>query len=68
MLRIFWTVMAGLTAAGLMLVLTAHTNLQLAAGLMALTLGAGGLSAATLSVAAERRIQLGRTQSKNDHP
>lgn len=59
MLRIYWTVMTVLAIAGLVLVLTAHTNLQLAGGLMALTLGAGGLSAATLSVSSDRRSQRG---------
>jgi hypothetical protein len=55
MLRIYWTVMTVLTLGGIALVLTAHSNLQLAGGLIALTLGAGGLSAATHSVSSDRR-------------
>jgi hypothetical protein len=53
--------MTVLTTCGIALVLTALTNLQLAGGLMALTLGAGGLSAGTLSGLSDRRNQRGRS-------
>lgn len=68
MLRIYWTLMIGLATGGAVLTLTATSNLHLAGGILALTLGAGGISAGAAAAAQERHPRLGGKRSRPSMP
>lgn len=57
MVRIYVAFMVGLAASGAVLTTAAQTNLQLAGGLLALTLGAGGVTAGAVSIPSDRRTR-----------
>ncbi|MCP1415526.1 hypothetical protein J3D46_004868 [Paenarthrobacter sp. A20] len=71
MILIYLAFMVGLTAIGVVLTIAAQTNLQLAGGLLALTLGAGGVSAGAVSSSADRRTRRtnqGRSPAAHEGP
>lgn len=65
MIRMYWTLMWGLASGGAVLAIAAQSNLELAGGLLALTLGAGGISAGMVSGSSGRRTRLKRKRSRS---